>query len=68
MSALLRDESDVDINKGLVELGLDSLIATELRVWIRDVFRVEVSVLEIMAFGTLRDVGGFVLGKVKKDI
>lgn len=59
---IIRSESDVDVSKTLAELGLDSLVAHELRRWFRQVFGITMSVLEIMGAGTLMQ-----LGEVIKD-
>jgi aryl carrier-like protein len=47
-------EEDIDISLSLAQIGLDSLMATELRRWFRQVLGLQVSVLEIMGSGSLR--------------
>lgn len=59
---LLRHDSDIDIHKTLAQSGLDSLVALELRRWIRQVFGTTISVLEIMGAGNLSQ-----LAEVVKD-
>ncbi|KAJ4391882.1 hypothetical protein N0V93_005502 [Gnomoniopsis smithogilvyi] len=56
-SLLLKKEEEPDLTLSLSELGLDSLLAVELRAWFKHVFAVEVSVLEMLAMGTLEILG-----------
>lgn len=56
-SLLLKKEEEPNLALSLSELGLDSLLAVELRAWLKHVFAVEVSVLEILAMGTLEVLG-----------
>ncbi|KAJ0308573.1 hypothetical protein Brms1b_009450 [Colletotrichum noveboracense] len=50
---MLRPGDDVDTSLSLAQIGLDSLMATELRRWFRQLLGLQVSVLEIMASGSL---------------
>ncbi|KAI1873220.1 uncharacterized protein JN550_003473 [Neoarthrinium moseri] len=54
---LLKPEDEPNIGLGLTELGLDSLVAVELRAWCKRVFAVDISVLEMLAMGTLEALG-----------
>lgn len=57
---LLRDVEDdeiLDAAKPLGDLGMDSLIAIELRSWWKQVFGFDVSVLEMLGAGTLGKLG-----------
>lgn len=56
-SLLLKKEEEPNLALSLSELGLDSLLAVELRAWLKHVFAVEVSVLEMLAMGTLEVLG-----------
>lgn len=65
-SLMLKPEDDLDISLTLSQIGLDSLMAIELRRWWKQVLGLQISVLEIMATGTLEALGG-VAAKSLKD-
>ncbi|KAI1483952.1 polyketide synthase dehydratase-domain-containing protein [Daldinia eschscholtzii] len=65
-SLMLKSEDDLDISLTLAQIGLDSLMAIELRRWWKQVLGLQISVLEIMASGTLEAMGG-VAAKGLKD-
>jgi NADPH:quinone reductase-like Zn-dependent oxidoreductase/SAM-dependent methyltransferase/NAD(P)-dependent dehydrogenase (short-subunit alcohol dehydrogenase family) len=50
---MLKPGENVDTSLSLQQIGLDSLMATELRRWFRQLLGLQVSVLEIMATGSL---------------
>lgn len=56
-SLLLKADQEPDISLGLGTLGLDSLVAVELRAWWRQVFELDISVLNMMSMGTLEALG-----------
>ncbi len=57
---LLQPEVDMTMmNVLLRDLGMDSLVAVELRAWWRQVFRLDISVREILGMGTLGALGKF---------
>ncbi|KAK8074184.1 polyketide synthase [Apiospora phragmitis] len=56
-SLILKPDQEPNIALGLAELGLDSLVAVELRAWCKAMFTVEISVLEMLAMGTLGALG-----------
>jgi acyl carrier protein len=57
---LLKPDAEVNIALTLSQIGLDSLTAIELRRWFRQAFGLQISVLEIMGSGSLRQLGGVV--------
>ncbi|KAI0388598.1 putative polyketide synthase [Xylariaceae sp. FL0594] len=57
---LLRPQvDDLDTSASLTDLGMDSLVAAELRAWWRLVFGFDVSVREILGMGTLEALGKY---------
>lgn len=56
-SLMLKDAEDLDIEMTLSAIGLDSLMAIELRRWWKQAFGLEISVLEIMSLGTIMELG-----------
>ncbi|KAH9827374.1 Polyketide synthase [Teratosphaeria destructans] len=57
LDLLLRPQEDIKISMPLVDLGLDSLVALELRAWIKQVFSFDIPVLEMMGIGSLEILG-----------
>ena len=56
-SFLLRSEEDVDLAQSLTALGIDSLLAIEIRSWWQQSLGLEISVLEIMNAGSIQSLG-----------
>ncbi|RYO84861.1 hypothetical protein DL766_001675 [Monosporascus sp. MC13-8B] len=54
---LLSGDADMDITMSTSDLGLDSLVAVELRGWWKLTFGFEISTLEMMSMGTLEALG-----------
>ncbi|KFA47547.1 hypothetical protein S40293_02162 [Stachybotrys chartarum IBT 40293] len=46
---------DVDDNAGLISLGLDSLVAVEIRSWLLKVLEVDIPVLKLLSGSSLKD-------------
>ncbi|KAI9170607.1 Lovastatin diketide synthase LovF 15 [Paramyrothecium foliicola] len=57
MNLLLRAEDDLDITVPVQQLGLDSLVGIELRNWWRQTLGFDISVLQLLGFGTLEELG-----------
>ncbi|CAG8947878.1 unnamed protein product [Penicillium salamii] len=55
------DDSEIDLSRSLVDVGLDSLAAVEMRSWLRTSVGVDTSVLEIMAMPSLGAMGEHVV-------
>lgn len=56
---LLKPQEDLNTSWPLVDLGLDSLVALELRAWWKQVFSFDISVLEMLGMGSLDALGQF---------
>ncbi|KAF1843632.1 polyketide synthase [Cucurbitaria berberidis CBS 394.84] len=57
LALLVRGDSDVDTSLGLADLGIDSLLAIDMRMWWKQVFGFDISVLEMLGMGTLEQLG-----------
>ncbi len=58
-SLLLKPDDDLRISCSLPDLGMDSLVAIEMRSWWRTVFGFDISVLEMMSVGSLEALGRY---------
>ncbi|KAJ5100126.1 polyketide synthase [Penicillium argentinense] len=56
-SFLLKPEEDLQTSCSLVDLGIDSLVAIEVRQWWKTTFGFDISVLEMMGMGSLDALG-----------
>lgn len=56
-SLMLRDHSDLDLDIPLSSLGADSLLAIKLRDWFRRRIGVDITVVQILSSGSLRELG-----------
>lgn len=65
---LLRPDAPVDPNLKLSEMGIDSLTAIELRRWFGQVFRLQVSVLEMIGAPSLKEVGRIVATRLGEKL
>jgi len=54
---MMKDEAGIDITLSVAHIGMDSLMAIELRRWWKQNFGLDISVLEIMGSGTLQQLG-----------
>ncbi|KAI0199508.1 putative polyketide synthase [Astrocystis sublimbata] len=60
------DENGVGLDQTLSEVGVDSLVAIEVRNWWKTNFGVDVSVLELMNGGTIGRLGGLAAARLKE--
>lgn len=58
---MVQPEDDIDVKHSLSALGVDSLVAIEIRSWWRQSLGFEISVLEIMNAGSIEQLGRFAL-------
>lgn len=56
-SLLLKPEQEPNITSSLEDIGLDSMIAIEMRSWWKQAFGLNISVLEMLGMGTLEALG-----------
>ena len=64
----LQPDEEVDVSLTPVQMGMDSLKAIELRRWWKQIFGVNVDVLEIMASRPLEQLGKVAADKIKKKL
>ncbi|KAH8658158.1 KR domain-containing protein [Xylariales sp. PMI_506] len=60
LALLLRpveDESEIDVSRSLQDIGLDSLVAIEMRSWWKTTFQFDISVLEMLGIGSILALG-----------
>ncbi|CRG83422.1 hypothetical protein PISL3812_00773 [Talaromyces islandicus] len=67
-SFIMRPEDEIDMSLSLVQVGLDSLMAIELRRWWKQTFGVDISVLEIMNCGTISGMGEVAAEGLRKKL
>ncbi|OTB02208.1 hypothetical protein M426DRAFT_322916 [Hypoxylon sp. CI-4A] len=65
---LLRPEEEVDVSVTLAHMGLDSLMAIELRRWFKGAFALTLGVLEIVGSGTLAQLAELVAAKLLEKL
>ena len=65
---MIRPEDSLEISMSLAHIGLDSLMAIELRRWWKQVFGLDISVLEIMASGSFEGLGKVAVEGLKKKL
>ncbi|OTA83804.1 hypothetical protein M434DRAFT_400620 [Hypoxylon sp. CO27-5] len=65
---LLRPDEEVDTSMTLAQMGLDSLMAIELRRWFKGAFGLTLSALEIIGTGTLVQLAELVANKLAEKL
>ncbi|KAJ5770265.1 Acyl transferase/acyl hydrolase/lysophospholipase [Penicillium nucicola] len=62
------DDSEIDVSRSLVDVGLDSLAAVEMRSWLKASLGLNISVLEIMAVPSLAAMGEHVVQELIRHV
>lgn len=65
---MMRPEEEMEVSLTLSEIGLDSLMAIEVRRWWNQVFGFDISVLEIMNSGNISKLGGVAVNGLLKKL
>lgn len=68
LNFLLRPDELVDISLSLTQIGLDSLMSIELRRWWKQAFGLQISVFEIMAAGTIEELGRVAASSLREKL
>lgn len=50
-------DDEIDVSLPLAQLGLDSMVAVEMQAWWKQMFGLDISVLEMLSMGTLEKLG-----------
>ncbi|EFE31625.1 polyketide synthase, putative [Trichophyton benhamiae CBS 112371] len=61
---LLKPQDEINTSSPLLDLGLDSLVALELRAWIKQIFSFDLPILEMMSIGSLDILGQYAANEV----
>lgn len=64
LNLLLKPQEGLKTSMPLVDLGLDSLVALELRAWIKQVLSFDLPMLEMMSMGSLDILGQYAANEV----
>lgn len=65
---LLKSDDELNTSIPLARLGLDSLVAIEMRSWWRQVFNFDISVLELLSMGNLNTLGRHAAKRLLKKL
>ena len=65
---MLKEAESVDVELGLGAMGVDSLMAIELRKWWKRAFGLELSILEIMGFDTIGELSRATARRLKAKL
>lgn len=65
---MMKAEEDMETSLTLTQIGMDSLMAIELRRWWKQAFGLDISVLEIMGSGTLEGLGKVAAEELKNKL
>lgn len=61
------DDSEIDLSRSLVDVGLDSLAAVEMRSWLKASLGLDISVLEIISSASLAAMGDHVIQELIRN-
>jgi acyl carrier protein len=67
-SFLLKTEDKLNTQLSLSDLGMDSLVAIEVRAWWKQTFGFDITVLEMLQMGTLDALGKYAAEKLFKTL
>lgn len=62
----MKPEEDIELGMTMSQIGMDSLMAIELKRWWKQAFGLDISVLEIMGSRTLEELGKVATQNLKK--
>lgn len=62
------DTSNFNLNRGLSDLGVDSLIAIELQNWVAQTFGTHLSILELTTRASLLELGSLIRSRILKRL
>ncbi|PLB45036.1 putative polyketide synthase [Aspergillus steynii IBT 23096] len=65
-SFLMREEDEIPVSATLSDVGVDSLVAIEVRNWWRQNLSIDVSVLELMNGGSIENLGGLAAKRLQQ--
>ena len=65
---LLKPQDELDTTWPLVDLGLDSLVALELRAWLKQVFSFDIPMLEMLGMGSLDILGQYMANELHRTL
>ncbi|KAH8592110.1 putative polyketide synthase [Bisporella sp. PMI_857] len=65
---LMKGEDEIDTSQTLTAIGVDSLVAIELRSWWKQNLGIETSTLELMGGGSIQQLGGLAAGRLKDKV
>lgn len=65
---LLRADEEIDVKATLIAVGLDSLMAMQLRQWWRASFKIEVNVLQVANAKTFEGLGLLAVSELKRKL
>lgn len=65
---LSRPADELNLDLGLADMGMDSMIAIEMRMWWRQALGLDISVLEMLGMGTLHTLGAYAAKKLAEQM